>query len=234
MCKTKAHNEKSSAQLLALSHSPRRGMRVAEKSNKSPTTTLDSKSTPVRKLGASGLARSTPYDTMRWIDIDAHGWFDYGDHGTTRRVVRRSGSVVSDHMRSRKTTTASQTSFEELMWRQADVETASDVGRTLWAAGSRRTGAIEAEGGTPKFTPNDSCSFAHGPMQLTLWVVMVSDFVRLRRTLHEAEEHTDQQMSKLLISEDACDARYSERTAQSRCTALHRNRRPRPCCEIVS
>ena len=50
MCITKAHNEKSSAQLLALSHSPRRGMRVAEKSNKSPTTTLDSKSTPVRKF----------------------------------------------------------------------------------------------------------------------------------------------------------------------------------------
>ena len=105
----------------------------------------------------SNQKKSTPYDTMRWIDIDAHGWFDYGDHGTTRRVVRRSGSVVSDHMRSRKTTTASQTSFEELMWRRADVETASVVGRTLWAAGSRRTGEIEAKGGTPKFGPKDSC-----------------------------------------------------------------------------
>ena len=46
----------------------------------------------------------------------------------------------------------------------------SDVGRTFWAAGSRRTGAIEALGVSSKFGPNDSRSRARGSMQLTLWI----------------------------------------------------------------
>ena len=70
------------------------------------------------------------------------------------------------------------------MWRRRQTL----VGRFGLQAAEGRTGAIEAEGGTPKFTPNDSCPVAHGPMQLALWVVMVLDFVNSFATLHEAED----------------------------------------------
>ena len=55
----------------------------------------------------------------------------------------------------------------------------SDVGRTLWAAGSRTTGAIEAQGVSSKFGPNDSRSFARGSMELALSILCSqTSFVR--------------------------------------------------------
>ena len=47
----------------------------------------------------------------------------------------------------------------------------SDVGRTFWAAGSRRTGFIEEQGVSPKFGPNDSRSFARWSMLLALSIL---------------------------------------------------------------
>ena len=70
----------------------------------------------------------------------------------------------------------------------------SDVGRTLWAAGSRTTGAIEAQGVSSKFGPNDSRSFARGSMELALSVsCSQSSFVR---DVTGKWEQTDQRMSK--------------------------------------
>ena len=55
----------------------------------------------------------------------------------------------------------------------------SDVGRTLWAAGSRTTGAIEAQGASSKFGPKDSRSFARGSMELALSIARShTSFVR--------------------------------------------------------
>ena len=83
-------------------------------------------------------------------------------------------------------------------------------------AGSKRRGELRSSGRT---------TAARLPVGRCSWRSRFRGF-RLRsfETLHEAEEHTDQQMSNLLMSEDACDARYSPPTAQARCRALHRNR----------